>query len=90
MNFSLENNLGPTSNNSELKNMLHNIPNFLNIGHVNCQSIKSSNNSFSIEELKSVLDGNYLDIIGISETWLKPFVSDNAISMVTTFVVMIV
>lgn len=74
-------NIGPiVSDNTFLKNILEGRSNCLNVGHANCQSICPSN-STKLNELRTVMEGCYLDVFGVSETWLKPYISTKAVSI---------
>lgn len=78
----LNSNLGEVvSDSSFLSSQLHDFSNNLNIGHLNCRSFKLDNNSHKIHEIRSILEGVNLDVVGISETWLKPDVSTKAIDI---------
>lgn len=75
-------NIGPVvSNNSVLKTVLRPCEAQFNVGHWNCQSIKPSVNSVKFDELKSILCDSLLDVVGISETWLKSDVSSQAVEI---------
>ncbi|KAI8126666.1 hypothetical protein CVS40_3398 [Lucilia cuprina] len=54
---------------------------YLNIGHINVQSIKPTARSSKFEEFMNILDGNFLDIVGVTETWLKSWVSSRAVQV---------
>ncbi|XP_037810201.1 uncharacterized protein LOC119602646 isoform X1 [Lucilia sericata] len=77
---SYDNNIGPVaSDNTILRNKL--IKGNLNIGHFNAQSISPSRNSAKIEEVRQILQGCYLDVVGISETWFRESLPDMAVSI---------
>lgn len=80
--MSFNDNIGPVvSSNSLLKTALYQFGNQFNVGHLNCQSIRPSLNSVKFDELKSILCNSLLDVVGISETWLKSDVSSLAVAI---------
>lgn len=80
--MSISSNLGPVcSNNSVLCNSLSRSLDRISFGHINCQSIKPSSSSTKLDELKTIMSGSPLSIVGITESWLKPFVTDNAVNI---------
>lgn len=79
INNLINNNLGPiASNNLYLKHL--NRDN-LNLGHVNSQSICPNRNSTKIDELRNILSNLYLDVVGITETWLNDCILDTAVAI---------
>lgn len=70
-------NLGPTiSDSSVIRSVLSGSENCLNVAHANCQSINPSTMSVKLDELRNILIDSHLHILGVSETWLKPEVTD--------------
>lgn len=55
-------------------------PDRIRIGHVNCQSIKPSNYSTKFDEFSNIITDNF-DLIGLSETWLKPCISSSSVAI---------
>ena len=70
-----------SSDSSYLRDTLKHRKNYLNIGHFNCQSFCLNNKSSKFNEIKSILSGHYLDMIGVSETWLKSYHSDLSVGI---------
>lgn len=80
--MSLDFNLGPiVSNNLYIGLVPRSYSDKFNVAHLNCRSIRPSLNSTKFDELKSVLCGSNLDVIGISETWLKSDISSHAVEI---------
>lgn len=78
---SLRNNMGPiVSDNSVLRSLGHS-SNRLNIGHINCRSLNPTYRSAKIDELRSILDGGFLDVFGVTETWLHDSILDRAVEI---------
>lgn len=69
------------SDNRFLSSQLCNFSENLNIGHFNCQSFLLNRSSTKLNEIRSILQGNYLDVVGVSESWIKPYVSNDVIDM---------
>lgn len=69
------------SNNNFISSQLGNFQENLNFGHFNCQSFKLNCNSSKISEIRNILVGGYLSVIGVSETWLKPHISTRAVDV---------
>ncbi|XP_075170459.1 uncharacterized protein LOC142242814 [Haematobia irritans] len=44
----------------------------LNIGHFNAQSFNIHPSSSKLAEIKNIIEGSLLSIVGVSATWLKP------------------
>lgn len=66
-------NLGPVcSNSSVIRNNFINFERDLKIGHYNINSFSTSSSTFKLSEIRKIFEGNILDIVGLSETWLKP------------------
>lgn len=75
-------NLGPIAgDNLRLKNILSSYSGNLNIGHINAQSLCPSNSNAKLEEFKSNFMDSGLDIIGVSETWFKPDLISQSLSL---------
>lgn len=51
---------------------------FLNVGHINVQSIRANNGS-KFDEILQILQGGFLDVVGVSETWLKSYITNKMI-----------
>ncbi|XP_075163075.1 uncharacterized protein LOC142235700 [Haematobia irritans] len=78
----LEINLGPLiSSSAYLNRKLRNHRHNFTFGHLNCQSIRPSSYSVTIDELKNILVDSGIDAFGISETWLKSSVSTKSVSI---------
>lgn len=45
------------------------------------QSMKPSSNFSKLDELRPILVGSIFDIFGISESWLKPYISNRAVEI---------
>lgn len=69
------------SDNTFLKNDLHARQAKLNIGHFNGQSINALERPEKLDEIKSILSGGFLDVVGVSETWLKPSTNDGIVGI---------
>ena len=67
------------SSNDYLKKSLSRFQKNLNLGHINAQSINPSAKSVKLNELKSIVKDKYLDIIEVSETWLKSYISTSSV-----------
>ena len=75
-------NLGPIcSDNSLIYNSLNNFQSFLKIEHWNVTSFCASTSSGKLDEIRHILEGNHLDIVGFSETWLKSYVLSQAVNI---------
>lgn len=75
-------NLGPIVNdNSVFRRNLSNFNSCLKIGHVNIQSLKPVFRTSKFDEFKFILDGSLVDILAVSETWLKSGISDNSVKV---------
>lgn len=75
-------NLGPiVGNGHSAKIHLGNLESGLKIGHCNCQSIKPAPYSTKFDELRDFIQGTSFDIVGVSETWLKPEVPNGAVAI---------
>lgn len=73
-------NLGPIiSDSTYLRRIFSNCNNHINIAHVNCQSINPQSQSVKLDELRSLLFNSKIHIMGLSETWLKPEMSDRSV-----------
>lgn len=69
------------SNNSVLKSKLKNKLANLNIGHFNAQSMLPQRRSDKFDEIRNILSDKVLDIVGVSETWLKSYHTNAMISI---------
>lgn len=77
--MSFSTNLGEVfSNYSFLLNQLCNFRDNFNVGHENLRSYNLSKNSFKIHELTNILEEKDLNIFGVTESWLKPTISNEA------------
>ncbi|XP_059225893.1 uncharacterized protein LOC131997969 [Stomoxys calcitrans] len=75
-------NLGPVvSNNTYIKSILRGCNDKLKVAHLNCQSMRPNVCSSKFDELKSILCDSMLDLVGLSETWLKSAVSLRSVSV---------
>lgn len=75
-------NIGPAiSSGNTLRQMLQNCDRNLNVAHVNCQSISPALRSVKLDELKCILRDSGIHVMGLSETWLKPYVLDKSVSV---------
>ncbi|KAI8115879.1 hypothetical protein CVS40_11978 [Lucilia cuprina] len=75
-------NLGPiVGNGRSAKIHLGNLESGLKIGHCNCQSIKPAPYSTKYDEFRDLIQGTSFDIVGVSETWLKPEVPNGAVAI---------
>lgn len=76
------NNLGPIARDSSvLRSSISSFSDNLNIGHINAQSLSPSNSNTKLEEFKSIFNESGLDIIGVSETWFKPGMLSQSLSL---------
>ncbi|XP_075162654.1 uncharacterized protein LOC142235288 [Haematobia irritans] len=57
--------------NSFLRSQLSSFNNNLNFAHFNAQSFNIKPTSTKLAEIRSIVEGSLLDIVGVSETWLK-------------------
>lgn len=73
-------NLGEIISNGALRNVGFS-PNNLNIIHINSQSLCPRTSSTKLDEIRNVFDGEIFDVIAVSESWLKPFILNNAVSI---------
>lgn len=64
-----------------LKNSYSSYPRNLNIGYISAQSLCPSNSNSKLEEFKSTFSSSGLHIIGVSETWFKPGILSQALSL---------
>lgn len=75
-------NMGPVINNNRyINSVLESCSGKLNVAHLNCRSIRPSTNSTKLFELKSILCGSRVNILGVSETWLKTEVSSRVVKI---------
>lgn len=73
-------NLGPIISNSKFINSSIDT-NYFNVCHFNAQSMAPRNNSMKFDEIKHLFDDCKYDIIGVSETWLKSYISDKSVEI---------
>lgn len=73
-------NLGPLLDSRMVLNDSLNADNF-NVCHLNAQSMVPRNSSTKFDEMKYIFDDCKYDIIGVSETWLKSYVSDGCVAI---------
>lgn len=73
-------NIGPVLSSTSMVILPSQKSSELRIGHINCQSIKPGNNSVKFDEIKKIVSMNF-DIFGLSETWLKPYVSSSSLKI---------
>lgn len=64
-----------------LKSNLKGYEKQLNIGHFNACSMNPKNLSGKFDEIRKILSGHQLNIVGISETWLKQYISNKSVSI---------
>ncbi|XP_075150516.1 uncharacterized protein LOC142224618 [Haematobia irritans] len=76
----METNLGPVIDIGAIRNINLDTRN-MNILHINAQSIVPTSNSTKFDEIRTILVGQDFDVVGVSESWLKDFVVDNAVSI---------
>lgn len=75
-------NLGPViSDGRQIRNDLHILGNGLKVRHCNAQSIKPAPYSVKFDEFRDLIVESSLDIIAVTETWLKPVVPNSAINI---------
>lgn len=73
-------NLGPLLCDSTFLNSNLDITNF-NVCHFNAQSIAPKNSSEKLQEIRHLFNNCKYDVIGISETWLKNYITSTGISI---------
>lgn len=54
---------------------------YLNVAHINAQSLKPKSRDAKFDEFSSILDGKLIDVMGVSESWLKPYISNAAVGI---------
>lgn len=65
-------NLGPViSNNDYILTHFSDKKQYLNIGHMNVQSLNPAHRSTKFDEFTNLLAGSILDVVGVTGTWLK-------------------
>lgn len=69
------------SDSSILKEVLFDKKRNLNIGHFNGQSINPNARPDKFDEIKEILKDCYLDVIGVSETWLKSSTTNKMVAV---------
>lgn len=75
-------NLGPVcSDNSIIRSHFLNFERELKIGHYNIHSFSTSSSTFKLSEIRNIFEGNVLDIVGLSETWLKSKILSEVVSI---------
>lgn len=55
--------------------------NFLNVGHFNSQSILPTKRAEKFDDIKSIIQNSFLDIVGVSETWLKSYHTNSTLKI---------
>lgn len=78
--MSLSNNTGPLISKELISSMQLNNEN-LNVIHFNAQSIVPRHGSVKLDEIRYLFEDSGFDVIGICETWLKEYVSNDAIKI---------
>ncbi|XP_075148893.1 uncharacterized protein LOC142222565 [Haematobia irritans] len=66
--------------NQFLRAELNNFSSSFNVMHFNSQSMTINPSSCKLHEIKNIVENSLLDILGISETWLKPSIPTKAIN----------
>lgn len=64
-----------------LNNALSRYSGQLKIGHLNAGGMSPRVSSVKIDNVKRILNGNLLDIVGVSETWFKSSISNKSVGM---------
>lgn len=67
------------SDNSILVKNLQSKSDLLKVGHFNAQSLNPANSKF--EEIKLILKDSLLDVVGVSETWLKSYITNKSVEV---------
>lgn len=71
-------NLGPViGSNSMFSTVLHGSG--IKVAHMNAQSIVPSPSSTKFDEVRNLFENSIIDVIGVSETWFNPTVTDRAV-----------
>lgn len=65
--------------NTVLKSALRD-PGFLNVCHFNSQSIHTRKSN-KIDEVRNIFDNTNLQIIGVSKTWLEPYITNKLVEI---------
>lgn len=72
-------NLGPVvSDNTLLRSILPS--NSLNVAHINAQSLSPRWNTTKLDELRHIIQGSGIDVLGVSETWFHNYILNSAVS----------
>lgn len=80
--MSFYNNDTVTDDNSIFKSNLKNKQKFFNVAHFNAQSLyPGSKRSDKFDDVRKMFAGGYLDIVGVSETWLKSYHTNSLVSL---------
>lgn len=66
--------------NSFLCSRFNTVKDNLNIAHFNCQSFNLCERSSKLTEIRNIFEGSLLNIVGVSETWLKPEISTSKVN----------
>ncbi|XP_065356239.1 uncharacterized protein LOC135950637 [Calliphora vicina] len=75
-------NIGPSfSDNPYIKSVLNPYMSYFKAGHINCPSLRPSADYSKIDELRSILSGSVLNVFGVTETWLKPYISTRSVQI---------
>lgn len=64
-----------------LKSNLSKFSKNLKIGHFNACSINPRRNKGKIDEIRNILKNGLLNAVAVSETWLKSYISNKAVSI---------
>lgn len=73
-------NLGPVvSDNTLLRSILPR--GGFNVAHLNAQSLSPRYNATKLDEIRHIIQGSGLEILGVSETWLSYHILDSAVSI---------
>lgn len=64
-----------------LRSQLTDLKANLNIAHFNAQSFNVNPKSSKLSEIRNIVEDSLIDIVGVSETWLKPSILSNAVNI---------
>lgn len=78
--MSMGSNLGPVITVSFVRNLKLSSYN-INIMNFNAQSIVSGSSSNKLDKIRTIFADDIFDVIGVSESWLKDYVTDNAVNI---------
>lgn len=74
-------NAAPADCGSFLRNCFNNFSSGLRVGHFNAQSLRPSLRASKFDEIRALVAGSGLDVVGVSETWLKSYISSRAVEI---------